>query len=59
MLVSDLFKVMNEDQHVDIYNPKKRVFMFTGVCSDIPSSCLDLYVIHIFTNKDILAIMVE
>lgn len=59
MLVSDLFKLMIDTQRVDIYNPKKEFFLFTGVCSDIPLYCLDLYVSHIFTNNDLLAIMVK
>ena len=59
MLVSDLFKVMNETQQVDIYSLENGVFMFTGESRDITLSCIDLEVKNVFTNNDSLVIEVE
>lgn len=59
MTVEDIYRITNSEQDVDIYNPKTGVFMFSGVCSDIPLSCLDIPVSQIFTNDNILAIMVK
>ena len=59
MVVSDVFRVMSETQQVDIYNPKTKVFEFTGVCSDIPLTCLDIPVIQIVAVDNTLAILVE
>ena len=59
MLVSDLFKVMYETQHVDIYSLKNDVFIFTGVSRDITLSCMDSEVNNVFTINDSLVIEVE
>lgn len=59
MTVEDIYRITNPAQNVDIYNPKTRVFFFSGVCSDIPLSCMDIPVSQIFTNDNILAIIVK
>lgn len=59
MTVEDIYRIINPAQNVNIYNPKTRVFLFSGVCSDIPLSCLDMAVSQIFTNDNILAILVK
>lgn len=59
MIVEDIFRVTSPAQNVDIYNPKTKVFVFTGVCSDIPLTCLDITVSQIVAVDDTLDIMVE
>ena len=59
MLVCDVFKVMSESQLVNIYSLRNSVFVFTGVCSDIPSSCLDIPVSQIVPVSKTLDILVE
>lgn len=59
MVVEDIFRITSPAQKVDIYNPKTKVFVFTGVCSDIPLICLDIPVSQIVAVDNTLAIMVE
>lgn len=60
MTVEDIYRITSPVQNVDIYNPKTKVFVFTGVCSDIPLSCLDMPVIQIVAYVgNTLAIVVE
>lgn len=59
MTVEDIYRITSPAQDVDIYNPKTKVFVFTGVCSNIPLSCLDITVSQICTSGNILVIMVE
>lgn len=59
MIVEDIYRITSPAQKVNIYNPKTKVFVFTGVCSDIPLNCLDIPVSQIFTNDNTLAIMIE
>lgn len=59
MLVSDLFKVLDDTQDVDIYNRKNGVYIFRGESRDITSSCLDLHVNKFFDNNGLLVIEVE
>lgn len=59
MLVSDLFKVLDDTQDVDIYNRKTGVYIFSGEIRDITSSCLELHVNKFFANNDLLVIEVE
>lgn len=59
MIVSDLYKVMSETQEIDIYSVKKQIFIFTGECKDITSSCMELQVNSIFTNNDLFVINVD
>lgn len=58
MLVSDLFRVLDDSQDVDIYEAKKGVFIYTGECKDITSSCMELQVRSIYPNNDLLVISV-
>lgn len=59
MSVSDLFKVVDDTQYIDIYNRKTGVYIFSGESRDITSSCLCLHVNKLFTNNDLLVIEVE
>jgi hypothetical protein len=59
MLVSDLFRVLDETQDVDIYDRKTGTWVFSGESRDITSSCMELHIIKLFTNNDLLAIEVE
>lgn len=59
MIVEDIYRITSPAQKVDIYNPKTKVFVFTGVCSDIPLNCLDIHVSQIVAVDNTLAIMVE
>lgn len=59
MIVEDIYRIISPAQNVDIYNPKTKVFVFTGVCSDIPLTCLDISVSQIVAVDDTLDIMVE
>lgn len=59
MLVSDLFRVIYETQHVDIYSLENEVFIFTGESRDITLSCMDSEVNNVFTINDSLVIEVE
>ena len=59
MLVSDLFKVLDNTQDVDIYSRKIGVYIFSGESRDITSSCLELHVNKLFANNDLLVIEVE
>lgn len=59
MIVEDIYRIISPAQNVDIYNPKTKVFVFTGVCSDIPLTCLDIPVSQIVSFDNTLAIMVE
>ena len=59
MIVEDIYRIISPAQNVDIYNPKTKVFVFTGVCSDIPLTCLDIPVSQIVSVDNTLAIMVE
>ena len=59
MTVEDIYRITNLAQAVDIYNPKTKEFVYIGDCSNIPLSCLDIQVSQIFTNDNILVIMVK
>lgn len=59
MLVSDLFRVLDDTQDVDIYSRKIGVYIFSGESRDIISSCMELYVNKLFANNDLLVIEVE
>lgn len=59
MLVSDLFKALDDTQDVDIYIRKTGVYIFSGESRDITSSCLELHVNKLFVNNDSLVIEVE
>ena len=59
MTVEDIYRITNSSQVVHIYNPNTKVFVFNGVCSDIPLSCFDFQISQIFTNDNMLAIMVK
>ena len=61
MLVSDLFKVLDDTQDVDIYDRKTGTWVFCGESVYIPDSCMELHVIKLFINNsnNVLAIEVE
>ena len=59
MTVEDIYRITSPAQNVDIYNPKTKVFVFTGVCGDIPLNCLDIPVSQVVAVDNTLAIMVE
>lgn len=59
MIVEDIYRITSPAQNVDIYNPKTKVFVFNGVCSDIPLNCLDIPVSQVVVVDNTLAIMVE
>lgn len=59
MLVSDLYKLLDDRQDVDIYNRKTGVYIFSGESRDITSLCLELHVNKLFANNDLLVIEVE
>lgn len=59
MTVEDIYRITNLTQDVEIYNPKTAKVAYMGECSNIPLSCLDISVSQIFTNDDMLTIMVR
>ena len=59
MTVEDIYRITSSEQNVHIYNPKANVFAFIGACSNIPLSCMDIPVSQIFTNNNILVIIVK
>lgn len=59
MIVSDLFRIMSENQDVDIYSLKDGVYIFTGESRDITISCMALEVKRVFPINDLLVITVE
>ena len=59
MIVEDIYRITSPAQNVDIYNLKTKVFVFTGVCSDIPLTCLDIPVSQVVAVDNTLAIMIE
>lgn len=59
MTVEYIYRITSPAQNVDIYNPKTKEFVFTGVFSDIPLTCLDIPVSQIVAVDNTLAILVE
>lgn len=59
MTVVDIYRITNSSQDVEIYNPKTAEYVYIGECSNIPLSCLDITVSQIYTNDNILSIMVR
>ena len=59
MTVEDIYRITNLTQDVEIYNPKTEEFVYIGECSNIPLSCMDIPVSQIFTNNNILVIIVK
>ena len=59
MTVEDIYRITKLKQDVHIYNAKTKEFVYIGECSNIPLSCLDIQVSQIFTNDDILVIIVK
>lgn len=59
MTVEDIYRITNTTQDVEMYNPKSKDFVYTGECSNIPLSCMDIPVSQIFTNNNILVIIVK
>lgn len=58
MTVVDIYRITNLTQDVEIYNPKAQEFVYIGECGNIPVSCLDIPVSQIYTNNNILVIIV-
>lgn len=59
MIVEDIYRITNPTQDVEMYNPKSKDFVYIGECSNIPLSCMDIPVSQIFTNNNILVIIVK
>lgn len=59
MTVEDIYRITNLTQDVEMYNPKTKDFVYIGECSNIPISCFDIPVSQIFTNDNILVIIVK
>lgn len=59
MIVEDIYRITNLTQDVEMYNPKSKDFVYIGECSNIPLSCMNIPVSQIFTNNDILVIIVK
>lgn len=62
MTIADIYRITNPTQNVDIYrisSPKTKEFVYIGECSNIPLSCLDITVSQIFTNDNMLVIMIK
>lgn len=59
MTVEDIYRITKLAQDVEMYNPKSKDFVYIGECSNIPLSCMDIPVSQIFTNNDILVIIVK
>lgn len=59
MSLEDIYRITNLTQDVEIYNPKTAEFVYIGECSNIPLSCMDIPVSQIFTNNNILVIIVK
>lgn len=59
MTVEDIYRITSLTQDVEIYNPKTKEFVYIGECSNIPLSCLDIPVSHIFTNDNMLIIIIR
>lgn len=59
MTVEDIYRITNLTQDVEMYNPKSKDFVYIGECCNIPLSCMDIPVSQIFTNNNILVIIVK
>ena len=59
MTVEDIYRITNSTQDVEMYNPKSKDVVYIGECSNIPLSCMDIPVSRIFTNNNILVIIVK
>lgn len=59
MIVEDIYRITNLTQDVEIYNPKTSEFVYIGECGNIPLSCMVIPVSQIFTNNNILVIIVK
>lgn len=59
MIVEDIYRITNLTQDVEMYNPKSKDFVYIGECGNIPLSCMDIPVSQIFTNNNILVIIVK
>lgn len=62
MIVEDIYRITSPAQNVDIYrinSLKTKDFVFIGECRNIPLSCLDIPVRQIFTNNNMLVIMIK
>ncbi len=55
----EMCRISSPTQDVEMYNPKSKDFVYIGECGNIPVSCMDIPVSHIFTNNDILVIIVK
>lgn len=55
----EMCRITSLTQDAEMYNPKAKDFVYIGECGSIPLSCMDIPVIQIFTNNDIMVIIVE
>lgn len=59
MTVEDIYRITNSTQGVEMYNPKTEESEYIGDCSNIPLSCMNIPVSQIFTNNNILVIIIK
>ena len=62
MTIEDIYRITSPKQNVDIYRISSlntKDFVFIGECKNIPLSCLDIPVSQIFTNDNMLVIMIK
>ena len=59
MTVVDIYRITNLTQDVEMYNPKSKDFVYIGECGNIPLSFMDIPVSQIFTNDNMLVIMIK
>lgn len=62
MTVEDIYRITNSTQIVDIYrisSLKTKDYVFIGECRNIPVSCLDIPISQIFTNDNVLVILIK
>lgn len=58
MVVKDLYKAMDSQQHVIIYNCSKHYVVFSDFCSVIPGYFMGLSVKHFYASDDKIVITV-
>ena len=59
MTVEDIYRITSMTQDVEMYNPKSKDFVYIGEFGNIPLSCMDIPVSQIFTNDNMLVIMIK
>lgn len=62
MLVGDIYRITSQTQSVEIYrisSLNSKDFLFIGECRNIPLSCMYIPISQIFTNDNMLVIMIK